>query len=127
MFRCEPFFTNNKVWNRVLKQMKTHVVYVRKHLQPRDDSKVNDRIKWTNDLLKFTAKHRFRVPAFHTPTEVHSEEHLAEVARLLEAKGALNGKKFSDNMPHQDLIVLDYDDPIEVPSIGELSQCGRCG
>jgi hypothetical protein len=34
----------------------------------------------------------------------------------------LNGKTFSENMPHQDLIVLDHDDPIEVPHIGELSQ-----
>ena len=119
MFRTESFFANHDVRKCLLKQMRSRVQYVRKN--PRAHLKRNDPIKWTNDLLNFKAKHRFQVPEWYIPMEVCSEEHLVELASLLESRGALNGKKYQEKVPHRDLIVLDYDDRTEVPRIGQLS------
>jgi hypothetical protein len=81
-------------------------------------------ITFTDDLMKFKEKYTLRLPEDFIPQPMDSEEHILELAQMLESRGYLKGKKSVPDMPHRDLIVLPIPDNDE-PGMARVSQLSQ--
>jgi len=63
---------------------------------------------FTQDLTRFKQTHKLCLPDDHVAQPISNEIHLAELARSLEERGYLSGRKFQKGVPHQNFIVLQY-------------------
>jgi len=107
IFRLDPLWSQAETRKILKKQVNQRTRSIRRK------SPNQIRIVFTQDLLTFKNTHRLRLPDDYVAQPVSNEIHLAELARSLEKRGYLCGRKYQKGVPHQDLIVLQYCDSIQ--------------
>jgi hypothetical protein len=107
IFRLDPLWSQADTRKILKKQVNQRTRSIRRK-SPNQIS-----IVFTQDLLRFKETHKLCLPGDHVAQPVSNEIHLAELARRLEQRGYLRGRKFQKGVPHQDLIVLQYSESIQ--------------
>jgi hypothetical protein len=107
IFRMDP------LWSSAATRKYLKIQVNQRTRSVRNKSPNQMRIVYTKDLIEFKHTHQLRLPPDFLPQPISTEIHLTELARSLEKRGYLCGRKSEVGVPHQDLIVLQYSDSIQ--------------
>jgi hypothetical protein len=122
-FAMDPMFIqSHPVHDIITQQIRSRIRLIRSEQVQNNPTQQNTSIQCTYDVVSFKEKHLLWLPKDFQPNIIHSETHLLELARTLQKKGHLCGKKHevNTNFPHRDLIVLEYDNVEDSPHYQHL-------